>query len=82
MYFQGVITISTRAFELPNLALQSTYILTESEIESIRAKLPSSPGIGIAECQKRCNLLLNKSSSLTHGFFLNILLFLYFLIFV
>ena len=78
MYFQGVITISTRAFELPNLALQSTYILTESEIESIRAKLPSSPGIGIAECQKRCHLLLNKnkSPSLTHGLFLFIIFLL------
>ena len=61
----GVITISTRGFELPNIALQSTYILSDKEVEEIRSKLPSSPAEGIAECLKRCKFVVDGSSSLT-----------------
>jgi len=40
---------------LPDIALQSTYRLSAEEIQSIRKDLPSAPGVGIAECLKRCN---------------------------
>jgi oxalate decarboxylase/phosphoglucose isomerase-like protein (cupin superfamily) len=50
----GVITVSKRTFELPDEALQTTFILSESEIESIKEKLPNSPAKGIEECIRRC----------------------------
>jgi hypothetical protein len=37
------------------MALQSTYILSAEEIQKIRKDLPSSPGVGVEECLKRCN---------------------------
>jgi hypothetical protein len=31
-------------------------MLSEKEIESIRSRLPNSPGVGTEECLKRCNI--------------------------
>jgi hypothetical protein len=50
-----VITISTLGFKLPVIALQSTYNLTADEITKIQKYLPSSPGLGVEDCLKRCN---------------------------
>lgn len=50
-----MITISTLGFELPVIALQSTYNLTAEEIITIKKYLPSSPGLGVEDCLKRCN---------------------------
>ena len=76
--FSGVITISTRGFELPDIALQSTYILSEAEVKAIRSKLPSSPAVGIAECLKRCSASSKLLSQISLLF--SILIFIRFIV--
>ena len=55
----GVVTISDRGFNLPIEVLESTYYLSEEQIESIQKYLPNSPAGGVLnfgfdECIARC----------------------------
>ena len=51
----GVLTISTRGFDLPNEALATSYGITKEEVIKIRPKLLDSP-VRDEECWKTCNI--------------------------
>lgn len=50
----GVVTISSRLFELPDEALQATFALDRSRIRGIRDAIPAGPAKGVYECLERC----------------------------
>jgi hypothetical protein len=59
--YPGVVTISSRGFNLPIEVLQATYYMSEKQIESIRNYLPSMPTAGVSnfgfdECLAHCKL--------------------------
>ena len=59
--YPGVVTISSRGFNLPIEVLQATYYLSEEQIESIQKYLPSIPAAGVTnfgfdECLAHCKL--------------------------
>ena len=55
----GTVVISERTFAFPDEVLESTYYLTQDQIENIRKALPATPSLGmdpygIDECLVRC----------------------------
>ena len=55
----GTVVISERTFAFPDEVLESTYYLTQDQIENIKKALPATPSLGmdpygIDECLVRC----------------------------
>lgn len=51
----GVLTVSTRLFDLPEEALAVAFNLVRSNIRSLKQNLPNSIARGQRECLARCN---------------------------
>ena len=51
----GTVTISLRAFDLPDYVLENAYNLSPSEVKKMRRNnLPANPTSGTKECRERC----------------------------
>eukprot|EP00904_Undaria_pinnatifida_P006376 jgi/Undpi1/2869/HiC_scaffold_14.g06246.m1 len=53
----GVVTITTRFFELPSEAIQASLNLDDPTLKALIASLPQAPALAQRECLQRCGLL-------------------------
>lgn len=52
----GVLTITTRLFNINQQALTSSFNQNDKKINSIRSDLVENPAMGLGECLRRCNI--------------------------
>eukprot|EP00904_Undaria_pinnatifida_P006373 jgi/Undpi1/2866/HiC_scaffold_14.g06243.m1 len=53
----GVVTITTRFFELPSEAIQASLNVDDPTLKALLAALPEAPALGQRGCLQRCGLL-------------------------
>ena len=59
----GVLTLSTRMFEMPIEVLSATFDMPFNEIKKLKEKLPITIAKGREECLSRCKVLREKCRS-------------------